>query len=355
MSSSSASFVSPFPSSSAVPDSQRVQALLLEGLRHFSMNAIDDANACWRQVLEIHPEHPTATHYLRNDLVLRLATDPVADMRAAAEGSIGPFKRPEAAYERAADLLAQGRLEEGRAVLRYGQVYFGDAPMHFGEMIDLVGDLLTLRYVRHLGPLGQTVHHRARRPQGPVAANLSAEQMHVLALVDVNTDYGEPFTIDALLTNSLYGVFGTLRAVVQLRADGLVVLDAPTSETPTDDAPAHEGAREATGPEATGPDKEVTDFGATWDPPSLYVAPSGDGTAARPAASPEADDRPDASEPSADDDAFRARYREAARAYVQGKTDEARRLFEQCIAMRPDDPRPRRSLERLDALSSDTA
>jgi hypothetical protein len=255
-------------------------------------------------------------------------------------------------------------------VLRYGQVHFGDAPIHFGEMIDLVGDLLTLRYVRHLGPLGQTVHHRARRPQGPVAANLSAEQMHVLALVDVNTDYGEPFTIDALLTNSLYGVFGTLRAVVQLRADGLVALDAPTSETPTsetptsetptsetptDDAPAHEGAREATGPEATGPDKEVTDFGATWDPPSLYVAPSGDGTAARPAASPEADDRPDASEPSADDDAFRARYREAARAYVQGKTDEARRLFEQCIAMRPDDPRPRRSLERLDAPSSDTA
>lgn len=347
---------------------REIQHLLRAGLRLYSLGDVERANDQWNQVLSHVEDHDTATDYLTNSLVSLEGTDAAEAMNASPavlDEHADEIDEITNVHNLVVELIKQSKLEQALVLLEHGRSQFEKGDHRFSRVSKLVRNLLTLRYVVALGPLHQLVD----AAEHAEADDLSAEEMHILALVDVSASQ-EGLTIDDLLSDSLYGPFKTLRALVTLRNHEYVRLRSPDAPTPDPDDLTVTASGEAAPDDSAEPDDaaEEATSAEEQDPPADAEAPS------------DAEETPDAEDPADEtdveetdveetdvvtstgdtdpgtdtapslDDDFDDVFRRAVGAYVNGEFAEARSLFEECAEMRPDDPRPTRNLERIEAL-----
>ena len=363
--------------------SEPAQDLVLNGLRHFSHGNVEEANAAWNQVLEVEPNHERATDYLTNSMIDMESDRDPAEAMTSAKSVLGAYddvlEDIRELHQVIVNLIKTGALEEALVLLEHVCDTVDGGEEQFGRVRRLVRNLLALRYALHLGPLGQRVV--GSETQAP--PDLASEEMHVLALVDV-TGSEQAMTIADLLDASLYGPFLTFRALVTLRHRELVALEqedgfaetygdseAAAGDIPPPPQPADvpseivdsEDAEEADTEEAdaeesddTSPEQEPEEEageGASPDasPPSDSSAeddPAGSHTTSSSSQSPGAEENaPAPSEEAEADGDFDALFRKGVSLYVQGEFEKARRRFEKCLDLRPDDPRAKRNLERV--------
>lgn len=376
-----------------------VDDFLRLGLRHFSRKNVDAANEAWNRVLELEPNHERATDYLTNTLVdVEDERDPAEAMQEAQsvinayDDALGDVQE---LHQAIVELVKAGKLEEALVLLERAHDLVERGEEHFGRVRTLVENLLSLRYAVYLGPLDQVLAGEEDR----APTDLASEEMHVLALVDVNGREHQMSTLD-LLDESLYGPFPTLRALITLCHRGLVTLHAPDAPpTPSDarhgdadassaaappppkpsDVEAPTDAAEATPDHAPGnlptdQDEAASSPESAADDTPADSPPAGEDAAAEAGAgvagdtdaeaveAREGDAQTENAEPGpADgeardgedlgDDEYDELFRQGVSLYVQGEYDQARECFERCLAARPDDPRPKRNLQRLEKQS----
>lgn len=338
-----------------------VRTLLFDGLHRFSRGDREGANACWGKVLEHEPDHLAATDYRTYSSVELPDVDAVtALVDAAKQDEDGTYiGDAETLVREVKTRIKERKLESAMQLLQEARQNAADVVTdRLARIAILLRHLLTLRYLVALGPFEQPV-----RAEGTdVGQTLTGEAMHVLALVDVNSSRGQ-LTVGDLVADSLYGPYKTLRALILLRHHGLISTGEAGDEPET--YVVGDGALEA----VSEPVPDAYDVGAGGDdathadasasPDASAPADGQDVAAAEPER--ETEDEPavvetapalttteDATE-DASDDAYPHVFRKGVSAYVQGEFKKAREFFQRCREMRPDDPRPKQNLERLDA------
>lgn len=330
-----------------------VRTLLFDGLHHFSRGDREEANARWKEVLDREPDHLAATDYRTYSSIELPEVDPVTELLDAVQDDQDEayLKDAETLVAEVKTRIKERRLEAAMQLLQEARQRAADVVTdRLARIAVLLRHLLTLRYLNALGPFEQPV-----RAEGTdVGQRLTGEAMHVLALVDVNSNRGQ-LTVGDLVADSLYGPYKTLRALLLLRHHGLISTDDPANGPET--YVVGDGALEAVSePLADGPDVETANTGDDEVEMDSRPADAADDAAA---AQEEGETEQTQSLPetasaltvpeSAPDDPYPDLFRKAVSAYVQGEFDDARQLFEQCREIRPEDPRPKRNLERLDA------
>ena len=175
---------------------ERAARLLAEGLELFGQDRVDEAIACWRDVLALDPQHQEARDYLES------AGAPLA----------APDERPNVA--RALTLAEQGDGDGAIALLR---TCVGRAPrdLEAQAAFDLVRARLFVAYRQRVGS-------GSGRPRLKVAADqllrfdLPPEAGFLLSMLDGRT------RIEELMTASGLDPFEVLHLLARLEKTGIV-------------------------------------------------------------------------------------------------------------------------------------
>jgi tetratricopeptide (TPR) repeat protein len=308
---------------------ENIQDLLLEGLRLFGIGEVERANAHWRKILDIDEDHETATDYLTNS-ALSLEDDAGETLLSAQtvlDGKEESLHDMSTVNENIISLIKERRFEESFLFLEYGQSQLGNEKEDFVRLKKRICNLLTLKYVNHLGSLSQELKSVG---DPHVIENMSSKIIKVFALIDGN-GYQHNLTIGDLLTVSMYKPFDTLRALVQLQHHGHIELrdpdeDSTKPEISTTTSDLKEPESTSLSKDGSPPDDDAKTFSTTVD------------------------EEVSTDSVQVDEESYEAIYRTAVQKYVQGEFTKARTLFKECAARRPDDPRPKTHMDQIDTL-----
>jgi tetratricopeptide (TPR) repeat protein len=191
---------------SGVPDvGDEIQRLMARGLDLYALGQVEEATACWRQVLARDPAHAEARDYLQ---------------AAAGDGEAGAL-RPGAAAAEPAGLVAEavallrgGDLQEGLDLLET-MAAREPANLEVQAYLELARSSLLRRYRARVGT-GQAAPRVRIPPAEVMKYNLPAAAGFLLSLIDGR------LSVDELLAVSGMDPFEALRALSNLLDAGIV-------------------------------------------------------------------------------------------------------------------------------------
>ena len=284
-----------------------IETLLEEGLDLYGRGDTSGAIRCWRRVLAVHPGHDLALDYLGS-----AGADPSAPVPGPE--SIPPDE--EASVLSSPELLRlvkEGQYDAALAIL-YEARSKNPKDASVSRSIRHLKLRLLRNYARELGNL-DTVPELLGEVD---ITDLEIEEQEIARLVDGISSYED------IIASSPYGRLLTYRRLVGLKRRGLLaaVLDSALPSAELGGLPL--------------PPNTPTDLvGGAPDLPQLLTllrSPS---------------ERPGPASEPAEDDPYDIAFREATKAYVKRNHAEARRLFEECLRLRPGDGPAKHNLSKI--------
>jgi tetratricopeptide (TPR) repeat protein len=302
-----------------------VEDLLAEGLELYGQNKVAEAVLRWREVLAVAPGEQRALDYLdaagaeampapTTGVVIELsaarearsATPPSIAPDAIGEADVGAVDRE--ALER---LLQDKRYEEALAFLYKARDRAPQDPS-LSRGIRALKEHLVVCYDRELGS-----HDRVpvRALSNEALAKIPPEQRQVLRLIDGLATFGD------VLDSSRLGRFETSRLLASMLKRGSITVRAPSVTMAAVREPA---------------------------PPAPPTRPSpSDPRSPEPPSEPRSSE-PRSSEPPPSD--YARAFDRATEAYLSHDYEDAARLYEECLAVRPGDARAEHNLRKVRAL-----
>jgi tetratricopeptide (TPR) repeat protein len=182
----------------------RVSRLMKEGLRHYGEGQMDQAAACWREVLRLEPGHPGARDYLTT---AGFETDEIELAETSGEGDASLL----------ADALELFRKGETQEALELFETLARENPQRMGIQgyFELVRSHL-FKYFRERVADASRVLKIKITPEEVMRFNLPANAGFVLSMVDGNTSVNE------ILALSGMDPFDAMRVVHNLLEAGIV-------------------------------------------------------------------------------------------------------------------------------------
>lgn len=189
-------------------DLDQTARLMKEGLDHYALGDAGRAIACWRQVLELDPEHADARDYLR------AAEADCDEAPPAPAPAAAPLALEEGLLSEAVTLLRSGQLQEAVDLL-VSVVRDDPEALDAHAYLDLARAQLVQVYRDRVGPGDQPLRVRVSAEE-VMKYNLPARAGFLLSRIDSGT------SVDELLAVSGMDPFDALGALAGLLDAGIV-------------------------------------------------------------------------------------------------------------------------------------